>query len=71
MLEIRKDRNGNKILYYSNGYYRGFSVQTNGNLPETHKMNKEDFSPLTAQKELNEYVEKYGTEREKGLLGIY
>ena len=71
MLQLRRDKNGNKTLYYSNGHYRGFSVQTNGNLPKTHKMSKENFSNSIATSELNYYVKEYGTQRQKEMLGWY
>ena len=36
-LEIKKDRNGNKTLSVKTLENRAFSIQTNGNLPETHR----------------------------------
>ena len=36
-LKIRKDRNGNKIVYVKTLENRAFSIQTNGNLPGTHR----------------------------------
>ena len=35
-LSIGMDRNGNKVLRLKPRIGRGFSIQTNGNLPETH-----------------------------------
>lgn len=62
---IQRDRNGNQTLRVSvNG--RGFSIQTNGNLPETHK---DGICARTAE-EVRNYVRKYGTKRQKQICGV-
>jgi len=69
-LSLGRDTNGNKTLVVGMIHSdRGFSVQTNGNLPDTHRMTSEDFNPFRAANELNEYVKTYGTARQKDLLG--
>jgi len=71
-LKLSRDLNGNKTLKvsFSDGT-RGFSVQTNGNLPRTHRMSKHDFNNSTAQNELHGYIKEYGTNNQKALLGWY
>ena len=53
------DINGNKTLKFGR-----YSVQTNGNLPETHRRGVCD-STLA---ELRDYVNKYGTEKQRAYL---
>ena len=70
-LNLSKDANGNKTLkvsFVDTDFY-GFSIQTNGNLPETHRMTKHDFNHSIAENELNGFVKQYGSDREKDLLG--
>lgn len=69
MLKLSRDRNGNKTLVYSIPGSRGFSVQTNGNLPKTHLM--DDINEHIAMNELNAYIKLYGTKRQKDLFGWY
>ena len=72
VLNIGRDTNGNKILKVTfRDKTRGFSVQTNGTLPETHRMTQDTFNDHIANGELNAYIKKYGTERQKDLLGWY
>lgn len=70
ILKLGRDTNGNKLLKVSfvDGT-RGFSVQTNGNLPKTNSMSKHDFIHSRAENELRGYIKEYGTERQKELLG--
>ena len=68
-LKLSKDVNGNKTLKVMPHGERGFSIQTNGNLPETHRMSKHDFDHSLAINELNGWIKLYGTDREKDLLG--
>jgi hypothetical protein len=60
-----RDKNGNKILRCS-GVEGGFSIQTNGNLPQTH------CCGVTAgtDAEVCEYVARHGNARRKRILGI-
>lgn len=43
-LKIKVDTNGNKCLFVKHEDYRGFSIQTNGNLPYTHRNGVADYS---------------------------
>jgi 16S rRNA C1402 N4-methylase RsmH len=70
ILNIGRDTNGNKILKVTfRDKTRGFSIQTNGALPETHRMTQDTFINHIAEGELNQYVKTYGTKRQKELLG--
>lgn len=70
---INKDSNGNKSIQIKglNGY-RGFSVQTNGYLPRIHREPPGTLRLTEAQKgELFNFVNIYGTEKEKETLKQY
>jgi len=56
------DVNGNRIVVISVPRSRGFSIQTNGNLPNTHNSLGID------EAEVVDYVMKYGTHRQKEVL---
>ena len=45
ILKLGRDRNGNKVLKISpvHSPKRGFSIETNGNLPKTHRMAQKDL----------------------------
>jgi hypothetical protein len=58
------DINGNKILQVRFNLSRGFSVQTNGNLPMTHR----DGVGFWTATELQDYVLRYGTKRQIKLV---
>jgi len=60
-----RDKNGNKILRCSS-VEGGFSVQTNGNLPRTHR----DGVTVETDAEVCEYVARHGTDRQRRILGI-
>lgn len=69
-IKLSRDINGNKVLKVSFVGVRGFSVQTLGNLPETHQIDtNEDLKQFTAVNELHAYIKIYGTKRQKELLG--
>lgn len=69
-IKLGRDVNGNKILKVSFVGVRGFSVQTLGNLPETHRMpSNEELRQFTAVNELHAFIKIYGTKRQKELLG--
>lgn len=67
------DTNGNKVIRFVIGKSRGFSIQTNGNLPKTHSIAsgpknlqgipKNDL--LTIGNEILKYIESYGTSKQK------
>ena len=70
MLKLSRDTNGNKTLkLIGNSECRGFSVQTNGNLPRTHRMDKYNFNDSTAENELHAFIKVHGTARQKEMLG--
>lgn len=58
------DRNGNSIVRITIPGARSFSVQTNGNLPETHR---DGICPAT-EGEVRAYVRQFGTARQRGLI---
>lgn len=60
------DANGNKFLRVSRPGQRGFRIQTNGNLPETHSRG---VCPET-DAEARAYVTAHGTARQKKLLAV-
>ena len=60
------DRNGNRTLTVKVSPARAFRVQTNGNLPRTHR----DGIGLWTSTEVVDFVSNYGTQRQKIMLGI-
>lgn len=58
------DRNGNRVLRVTVAGARGFSIQTNGNLPET---DRKGVGPWTWP-EVSEYVNRYGTKRQREVM---
>jgi len=63
---LKMDRNGNKILRVGRGG-RGFiCIQTNGNLPQTHRSG---IVEATAW-EVADYVGRYGTKRQRAIMGL-
>jgi hypothetical protein len=59
------DRNGNKTLRVGRGG-RGFTIQTNGNLPQTHRCGVVEATAW----EVADYVGRYGTKRQKAIMGL-
>jgi len=68
-MKFTRDINGNKRIKVGK-----FSIQTLGNLPRVHAMSKEDLEDSLMQgivlNDVREYIIKYGTKRQKELLGI-
>lgn len=60
-----RDKNGNKIVHCSSRE-GGFTIQTNGNLPQTHR----DGVTAGTDAEVCAYVAKHGNARRKRILGI-
>lgn len=60
------DANGNKIVKIKPATGRGFSIQTNGNIPQTHR----DGVGAWTDGEVREYVRKVGTASQRRALGI-
>jgi len=65
-IELSRDRNGNKIVRFKPDHGRGFSVQTLGNMPRTHR----DFDASTALSQLVAYVRQHGTDKPKDAIGL-
>lgn len=68
-MKIAWDSNGNRVLKVESSDLagaRGFSVQTLGNLPATHR---DGIGPHT-NKELRAYLSQFGSPRQKELFGI-
>ena len=69
-----KDVNGNTIVKVSFGKgIRGFSIQTNGNMPRTHRAITWEgvINEYEAINETHGFIKIHGTERQKELLGWY
>ncbi len=70
MLKLSRDSNGNKTCHLvGDKHNRGFSVQTLGNMPQTHRMTETDFNESIALNELHAHIKNFGTDRQKNLLG--
>ena len=63
-LSLSIDSNGNRILKVQIGHARGFSIQTNGNLPITHSKGITQFTIL----ELTNHIHAFGTPRQRELI---
>ncbi len=73
------DANGNKVVKVEFPNQRAFSIQTNGNLPETKnilkgrdsisELSEEDI--LLIEKEVNGYVKQFGSTKQKKFLKLY
>lgn len=61
-----RDTNGNRIVRVTVPGARPFTIQTNGNLPETHR---NGICPATSG-EVKDYVIQFGTVRQRELLGL-
>jgi len=68
-MKIKYDTNGNKTLSISKhdlAGARGFSIQTLGNLPETHRNGVGKWTMF----ELKSYISKHGTSLQRSALGV-
>lgn len=66
-MKISRDINGNRTLKIESkdiGGLKGFSVQTLGKLPETHR---KGVNELTLD-ELKEYINSYGSKSQKAKI---
>ena len=54
-LKFSMDVNGNRIVKLTRKGLRGFSVQTNGNLPKTHSMTKGNMDVKVVLNELRAF----------------
>jgi len=64
--KIKLNRNGNKVCVVKVSGERGFSIQTNGSLIQTHHTGVGHWT----SGEVSDYVKRYGTKRQKELLGL-
>lgn len=64
--KLGRDTNGNKLCKVIPQSGRGFSIQTNGNLPETDRHGVGEWT----RAEVARYVWQVGTERQKTIMGI-
>ena len=62
---IGRDTCGNRVVRVRIPGRRGFSIQTNGVLPRTHR---DGVGPWT-QGEVSAHVRKFGTARQKEMIG--
>lgn len=71
-ITLGTNRNGLKVLRFKTQGQRGFSVQTNGNLPHAHRMPYEEAkdNQLVLLWALKDYVYKYGTTRQRNALPL-
>jgi hypothetical protein len=63
---LAMDRNGNRILRVKPPQGRGFSIQTLGNLPATHH----EGVTIDTHGSVVWWVTKYGTPRQKRVMGV-
>jgi len=78
---VGMDTNGNRVIKLAMGSNRGFSLQTNSQLPKTHfiikGMDNKDLKTLkqselnTIEKEVVTYLKDFGTEMQRKKLKIY
>ena len=66
--KLGMDVNGNKVVKVTATGYRGFSIQTNGNLPQTHAMHKDNLNSHIVHDELRAFCGIYGTKRQQEIL---
>jgi hypothetical protein len=66
---VGNDRNGNKVCRVKPRNGRAFSIQTNGNLPKTHRDGVGEWT----EAEVSAYVRDYGTklQREAIRVGVF
>ena len=74
--KIKKDKNGNRVLFVKPAVGRGFSIQTNGNLPMCHSelcfgrwytCESSFFNTIWA--EAGDYITRHGTTAQKKAVG--
>ena len=70
-LRLGGDTNGNKVVRLSFGIGRGFSIQTNQNLPLTHNMTNATIGTLItiAGEEILTHLKRFGTLKQRDLTG--
>ncbi len=63
-----QDANGNRTIKITRPGKRGFSIQTNGNLPQTHAMSKDSLNAHIVHDECRAYCGIYGTKNQRNIL---
>lgn len=68
-LSFIKDKNGNKKIEVATTK-GSFSIQTNGNLPAIHCLNKDELNANhdLALSQIQDYVNEFGTKRQKQII---
>ncbi len=66
--KFKHDINGNKIVKVTRKGYRGFSIQTLGNLPQTHAMRNGITSTHIVHDELRAFCGLFGTKHQQNIL---
>lgn len=61
-MEMGRDQFGNTVVRLKRNGWRGFSIQTNGNLPQTHRL-KYPFDG-----EIRKYIQTYGTHYQRRFI---
>jgi len=64
---IGRDRNGNRVLRVKPRHGRGFSIQTLGNLWQTHREGVGDWT----KDEVADHVQSYGTNRQRLMMAAF
>ncbi len=63
-----RDVNGNALIKISRDGFRGFSIQSNGNLPMSYR--NDVIAHNITLNEVQTYVEQFGTPQQKSLMGL-
>ena len=69
-LSLGRDTNGNKTLKVAIADKAGFAIQTNSNLPKTHRMTSDDLNYRVAIGELKKWVRLFGTVHQRNVTGF-
>jgi len=65
-ITIGRDKNGNRIARIKNATGRAFAIQTNGNLPTTHRDGITDATGA----EVAAHIIQYGTAKQRAAIGL-
>ncbi len=63
-----RDINGNALIKVTREGFRGFSIQSNGNLPMSYR--NDVIAHNITMNEVQTYVEQFGTPQQKSLMGL-
>jgi len=74
IVKIKMDVNGNKVAQVKAAGFRAFSIQTNGNLPELHKLPPGSVlfcdDGYWVLQQITDYVRQHGAAKQKQALNI-